>query len=1405
MMKQYRKEFIKHIFSAIGVGCILAVAVFFYRSENVAKAEHPRQFKTAKFSDDVKIFAENRGNFWINLKDGREILTEFDGADALVTNAKSSLSAVSADFDEDGTPDIVIGYKDNAISFMRGNVDAVYPNSADAKKRKLSGEFTDAPFLSPAKIFAAPTMPDFLAAGDFDADGHFDLAVASRTEAAIYFLKGDGKGGFELSKRIKLDGAITAFLSEDFNFRDGLHELIVGIKTDTHAQVLVFEHPYGAIRATPEKFNFSSPVKSLAVGLIEGDERFDLAIATENELAILRGRDRKLHEDESGKLAPNAVLSRLTFDFKIGAMAIGDFIREEKGLKTEVALMADDGSVRLFENVAESENLSAVWRERERILLAENISDDSFLMLTARVSARPIDTLIVAGGERIHLLTSDILPPKSEAEMIKFGTQNFNLEATFNTVGRTKAVLPLRLNVDALSDLVVLRENSALPTIVQTAPNSVFQVTSDANISDGDLNDGICAIPPCPAGLPCTGPCTYLAARQQAHFSGGSNIINFNIPVSEIPLVITPPEFRIFSALTIDGTTQEAGFAEIRGVSPSNSAVHGVFNGNSVFRGLVVNGYVNSGGHFRIESDNNIVEGCRIGTNAEGTAVVPNGNYGVDIRNSNGNGNNLIGGTTPFSRNLISMGDSPGVQMFGTGANIVQGNFIGTDVTGNSVLGNNGSGITVGRPNSLVGGTSFGSGNVISGTTFNGLIYGIGVLLSGGTGAGTIIQGNRIGTNAAGTAALGNFRHGIANDSTPFWDLIGGTTPAARNIISGNNLNGINLPPGCASTANCSGRILGNYIGTNFDGTAAIPNGNYGIHIFGGGGILVENNLISGNTLGGGHFLSSSLQNPIISNNLIGTDASGNNRLGNAGVGLLLSNYNQAAVRDNVIAANTGAGIVSDSSFDNTFERNFIGTNPNLSSDLGNGGDGFRFPGQSRRNIIGGAGAGNTIAYNGGSGINILLVSFQNQFSENRIFANVGDGVSIVEQATENNFNNNSIYGNGDLGIDLNNDGVTANDNCDNDFGGNRLQNYPNIATVTAVGNSVRINGNLNTAVGNGYLLSFYANQAADFSGFGEGEQFIGSMTLNIPGGCQANFTITLPRTLANARCISATATDSIGNTSEFSRCISIKNATADFDSDGIADLSVFRPSNGVWYFLDSSNNGFRTTPFGISTDRIAPADYDGDGVQDIAVFRDGVWYLLQSSLGFRAVQWGTAGDIPLPFDYNGDGRAELAVYRGGVWYVLNLADNQYQIVNFGLPTDLPVPADFDGDGRDDFAVYRNGVWYLLQSSNGFAVVNFGLADDIPTVGDYDGDGRADFAVYRHGIWYLQQSQAGFGAVQFGISNDIPVPADYDGDGRTDIAVYRNGIWYQLRSTGGVGIVQFGLADDRPIPAAFIP
>ena len=267
-----------------------------------------------------------------------------------------------------------------------------------------------------------------------------------------------------------------------------------------------------------------------------------------------------------------------------------------------------------------------------------------------------------------------------------------------------------------------------------------------------------------------------------------------------------------------------------------------------------------------------------------------------------------------------------------------------------------------------------------------------------------------------------------------------------------------------------------------------------------------------------------------------------------------------------------------------------------------------------------------------------------------------------------------------------------------------------------------------------------------------------------------------------------------------------------DFDGDGRADVSVFRPSNGYWYTSQNAAVNYGAFIFGFGTDRLVPADYDGDGKTDIAVFRpsNGYWYIQGSQSGFRAFPLGVDGDVPVPADYDGDGKADIAMFRpsNGTWYIQRSTLGLVTIA-FGAGTDKPVPGDYDGDGKAEVAVFRpsTGYWYTSQNpAINYGAVLFGVSEDRPIPADYDGDGKTDIAVFRpsSGSWYLLRSSQGFTGVAFGLGTDLPVPADYDGDGKADIAVFRSGNWYLLRSTAGFTGIAYGADTDKPVPNVYV-
>jgi FG-GAP-like repeat len=266
-----------------------------------------------------------------------------------------------------------------------------------------------------------------------------------------------------------------------------------------------------------------------------------------------------------------------------------------------------------------------------------------------------------------------------------------------------------------------------------------------------------------------------------------------------------------------------------------------------------------------------------------------------------------------------------------------------------------------------------------------------------------------------------------------------------------------------------------------------------------------------------------------------------------------------------------------------------------------------------------------------------------------------------------------------------------------------------------------------------------------------------------------------------------------------------------DFDGDGRSDVTVFRPSSGTWYTVNSGG-GTSSAQWGNAIDTIVPGDYDGDGATDFAVYRPptGTWYIVSSATaGIHTLQWGIGSDVPVPADYDGDGRTDVAVFRPstGTWYILYSTTGEVISGVWGNSADVVVPRDYDGDGKTDVAVFRpsNGTWYVVGSStlSGFAM-QWGNASDIAVPGDYDGDGKTDVAVFRpsNGTWYVISSKTGLAAsFAWGYAIDVAVPLDFDGDGRTDIAVFRppTGTWYIVGSTGGIWSGLWGISSDIPV------
>jgi uncharacterized protein YkwD len=257
-----------------------------------------------------------------------------------------------------------------------------------------------------------------------------------------------------------------------------------------------------------------------------------------------------------------------------------------------------------------------------------------------------------------------------------------------------------------------------------------------------------------------------------------------------------------------------------------------------------------------------------------------------------------------------------------------------------------------------------------------------------------------------------------------------------------------------------------------------------------------------------------------------------------------------------------------------------------------------------------------------------------------------------------------------------------------------------------------------------------------------------------------------------------------------------------DYRGVGFAELAVYRPSTGQWFFDGQA----QPLTFGLpNVDLPVPGDYNGVGHTEAALYRPTTaqWVAYTPTGGVRLVAtFGWAGvDIPVPDDYGGVGYTEPAVYRPitAQWFVDSPTGGKL-LGTFGWAgVDIPEPGDYDGVGHDEAAVYRptTGQWFVLGPHGGELLATLGQPGDIPVPGDYDGVGHIEPAVYRPstGQWFILGPN-GVRSFQFGEANvDVPIRADFNGDGKTDPAVYRppTAEWYvKLSTTNNVVYRQFG-------------
>jgi hypothetical protein len=512
-----------------------------------------------------------------------------------------------------------------------------------------------------------------------------------------------------------------------------------------------------------------------------------------------------------------------------------------------------------------------------------------------------------------------------------------------------------------------------------------------------------------------------------ANFHGGG-VVAFNLPAGQTTINLLGV-LPLTAPITIDGSTQP-GFngkpvVVLDGVIAGINDAIDIHSNGSTVRDLVFNDYF--GSDIAIYGNNNTIQGNFIGTDASGTAPEVNEANQIVVEGAH----NTIGGTTAAERNVIS-GDPgynvPAVVLYLSGAtgNIVEGNYIGTDLNGTKIVGNAGTAIwiTGGASNNTIGGTVSGAGNVISGNVNSsaGQSGGFTVVQIDGKGTNAnVVAGNFIGTDSTGKVALGNGGAGVLIDGGAAMNTIGGTTTGARNVISGNKSDGIDVVTG--STKNV---VEGNYIGITSLGSAPLANAKAGVVITAPGNTIggtspAARNIISGNELAGVQILTTSATGNIVEGNSIGTDPSGMMSLPNHTDGVDIASGatsntvgGDTAHQGNLISGNTQDGVLIFNSNRNAVQGNFIGTD--IHGDVSAG------PTNPLANLNGvsiNGGSNNTIGATTDAGVKSMNDGSRPNASSNLIRGNKQDGVLVNGMAAGNRISLNVIYGDSHMGIDL--------------------------------------------------------------------------------------------------------------------------------------------------------------------------------------------------------------------------------------------------------------------------------------------------------------------------------------------------------------------------------------------------
>jgi hypothetical protein len=1357
---------------------------------------NPRAVAVGDFNgdsqQDIAVGEQGFSKVWILLGNGAG---GFGAATSFNVGTGAPQSVAVGDFNGDGKQDLVTANLNSTnISVLLGNGAggfgaatnfnagsdpfslAIGDFNADARPDLAVGRFSTSNVAillgNGAGGFGAPTNlvvgnnPRALVVGDFNGDGKRDLATANTDSSDLSVLLGDGAGGFGAATTFSAGLGPFSLAVGDFN-EDGKQDLAAGNQNSSNLSLLLGNGAGGF--GAPTNFGVGLDPVSAIVGDFDGNGKQDLAVtnASSNNVSIFLGN------------GTGGFLSAI--NFSVGSnpfsMALGDF--------------NGDGKQDLVTANANSANVSVLLRQCPPSLVVTNANDSGPGSLRQAIidsnALAGIQTIAFnipgAGVQTIAPLTP--LPDTTDGVTIDGATQpGFSGTPLIELSGVSAGV-----NADGL-------RTTAGSTTVRALIVNRFARDGIALLGGA----GGSTIQGCYIGTNAAG------TSAQANGRSGLAIVTTNNTIGST----SAANRNVISGNGVTGILLQAGannnvivgnfiganaagtgaIANINGIE-INGTTGNTIGGSTSGAGNLISGNVFNGVFINSESANNVLQGNFIGTNAAGNAPLPNGNIGVRLVDA---ANNTIGGNTPGARNVISGNTSSpiGIESAGSTGNRVQGNYIGTDITGTSAIGNGGPvGIAFGASNNLIGGTAVGEGNVISGNLTNGV-----AIFQGAHD--NRIEGNFIGVNAAAAGPLGNLNRGVAIfDAGTNNNRIGGTAAGAGNIIAANGNDGVTVAGG-----------TGNAIRAN----SIFANGTTEQHL----GIDLNDDGVSPNDAGDGDTGSNNLQNfPILSSavtvggSTVITGTLNSTASTQLTVEFFVSTSCAATAKGQTQAFLGSTSVATDAS-----------GNTNINANLASA----TIPGQ----IVTATATdpnGNTSEFSACAEVTSSAISLSGRVLDNS--GNPLAAIAMILSGTASGNGTTDAGGNYSFGnLPAGNYTVTPTSVAYSFSPANQIFNNlssSGIANFVGTRTTVNINGNVtdssNAALGN-VTLALTQNGVAAGTTLSDGAGNYGFTSL----AAGANYVVTPVGTFApSSQSFSALTTNASANFKGAPaippQCdvVSYAAATnfgagsqpysvalADFNADGKLDIAASnRSSNNVSLLLGNGLGSFAAaTNFAVGNGpfRLAAGDFNSDGKVDVATANfssNNVSVLLGDGAGgFAAATNFAVATQPFAIavsDFNGDGKVDLAVANQGSNNVSILAGNGAGSfapgVNFAvgsLPSAIAV-ADFNGDGNSDLVTANqssNNASVLLGNGAGsFApATNFaaGTGPFSVAAGDFNGDGKPDFAVANANISnssvsvLLGNGSGGFSAAASLSAGSGPrwlAVADVNADGKLDLAV----------------------------------